>query len=211
MAAKSDNNGTSSNGRSLDRRRRNKAAVTPQEAMLRYLSMGQQRSINKLVAELDAADLHVNRVTVEHWSKRDGWVAQAREFDAMYEARLRDELASTAVERDLRQARMGYMMQRVALRGLSELDTAEELHLEPGEIARFADTGMRLERLAQGAANSNVTVIYNQFMGPVLQLFQTVVATLPDNVRGQVTKQFADGVNGIRDAVFAEEDDEPTG
>lgn len=175
---------------------------SPQGCLLRFLAMGDTRTLPQLHALLEGDGYQVRLKELQAWSARDGWMASAREFDAARAVALQDELFVAAKTMDLRQARTAMSMQAIVDKSVASIDD-EGLVLEAKDVPRWMEVAARLERLARGQATSRTdgTNVYNTVIMPVLTLFQQVVNNLPERYRDDVTRQFADGVNQIRDAV----------
>lgn len=202
MAVAENGNGVVHHGRT---------PISREQAKLRYLALGPQRSLRWLGEILDEEGLHVNKNTIREWSARDGWVEAAEDFDRTREQSLRANLAANAVDMDLRQVRIGRIMQDIATdqlgrvyRDIEKAGEEDDPVLTLAEIRALVADGVRIERLAAGASTSNATVTFNTHIQPVLVLFQQLVGTLPEELRSQLTRKFADGVNQIRDVVLLE-------
>lgn len=172
-------------------------SVSRERALATYLAGGPTRSLRRLAEDLRAEGLKVSVRTLAAWSSEGAWAQRTAEFDEARADQTVAELAHEAATMDVRQARLGRAL----------IDNAEQMlaatmsrPLEPRDIARFAEVGVRIERLATGEATSRHEVFtYNSIIIPVLNLFQQVVGGLPDDERIRVTRHFADGVNAIKD------------
>lgn len=184
--------------------------VSPTGALMRFLAMGDTRTLPKLAAQLEAEGQPARLQWLRGTSAKEGWTELAKEFDANRRESLQEELMLTAKGMDLRQALLGQSMQTVAdksVRGMMDAGVV----LSPRDIPRFVEVGSRMERLAAGKATSrNEGATYNTVIMPVLTLFQQIVSGLPEQTRDMITRQFADGVNQIRDALIVNDDAEET-
>ena len=183
----------------------------PETALTRYLAMGPNRSLRRLAVELGAIGIAVHEDTVRRWSARYGWQAQARAF----EARRDEEEAQrvTSLARGLgdaddmheRHAALGRELVRLADEWARKL-VAEGHPVTPTDVARWAEAGVRIERLAMGEATSRTEVhrtTYNTLLVGVLELFKAVVQpAIPGDEREMVSREFADGVNAITGKVL---------
>ena len=184
----------------------------PDTAFLAYAALGGKRSLKRLFEMFEAAETKVSLRTLTGWSKRDHWVGRAIMFDRQRAKAQQLALIDESVDMDIRQAALGRTLQLVGgdqLKRLQDADTP----LEPRDVLGFIKTGQFVERLAVGEATSKDGVVeYNTIVLPILNLFQQVVGTMPEEIRGVVTRQFADGVNAIRDSVVViNEDGEAVG
>ncbi len=183
----------------------------PETALTRYLAMGPNRSLRRLAAELGENGIAVHEDTVRRWSARYGWQAQVQAFEARrYEE---EEQRVTSLARGLgdaddmheRHASLGRELVRLANEWARKL--VEEGHpVTPIDVARWAEAGVRIERLAMGEATSRTEVnrtTYNTVLVGVLELFKAVVQpAIPGDARELVAREFADGVNAITDKVI---------
>ncbi len=104
-----------------------------------------------------------------------------------------------------RHASLGRNLQALATEWAQKL-VEEGQPMTPSDVVRWAEAGVRIERLALGQATSRTEVNYNRIAAPILALFQQIVQpALPEPVRAQVVRDFADGVNEIRDNVSGDE------
>lgn len=142
---------------SLARRESRKSKL----AFADYCTLGAGRSLDALLAQYVAQALSGRRppttvrFTMHEWSRRHDWVRRAAAYDVDLHQQAR--LAQIEAVRDMNERHINLarvMMMKVAQR-LQSLDPAE---LSPTEVARWADTCSKLERLARGEATERVDV-----------------------------------------------------
>ena len=187
-----------------------KAEIDATSALGAYLGM-QRRSLRRLVRELAKRDMHVSLWTVKRWSVRHEWQAEAAAYDARraVENDRRMEVvanyADGSVSMAERHAGLGRQLQELA-REWAQTYIAEGYPATAADVARWAEAGVRIERLAMGEATSRTEVnrtTYNTVLVGVLELFKTVVQpAIPGDARELVAREFADGVNAITDKVL---------
>ena len=183
----------------------------PETALTRYLAMGPNRSLRRLAVELGKSGIAVHEDTVRRWSARYGWQTQVQAFDARrYEEEEQrvESLARGFGEADdmnQRHAALGRELVRLANEWAQKL-VAEGHPMTPTDVARWAEAGVRIERLAMGEATSRTEVnrtTYNTLLVGVLELFKTIVQpAIAGDAREMVSREFADGVNEISGKVL---------
>ena len=185
--------------------------IDPGTALVRYLAQGPTRSLSRLYRELVAEGIEVSDSTIKKWSTRNEWQVHVRAFEARQREIEEQRLEALAHGWDQteamnnRHAELGAELQRLASAWAKKL--AEDGHpMSPRDVARWAEAGVRIERLAVGAATSRHEHSWNEFILPVLALFQQVVVPrVPEDNRQTILTDFADGVNQIgRDATGLE-------
>ena len=181
------------------------AKVSKDVALIRYLAMGQTRSLRRLAERLREEGTPIANATIMRWSTNDNLQEQAAAFDAEREKALSEQLQQSALEMDLRQVEIGREMQEVARISLRGILDAKRF-IADRDIPLFAEKGSKMERLASGRETSRDANAYNQVIVPVLTLFQQITLHLPEAQRDELTRAFANGVNNIRDSIFVEEE-----
>ena len=185
--------------------------MDPGTALVRYLAMGPTRSLSRLYHELVAEGIEVSDSTIKKWSTRNEWQVHVRAFEVRQREIEEQRLEALAHGWDQteamnnRHAELGAELQRLASTWAKKL--AEDGHpMSPRDVARWAEAGVRIERLAVGAATSRHEVGWDQFILPVLALFQQVVVPrVPEDSRETILMDFADGVNQIGSGVSGQE------
>ena len=142
--------------------------------------------------------------TLKTYSARGGWVARVEDLDRQRAEQVAARPLETIVEMNERQADLGRIMQELAASRVADiLKTPQAISaLNFRDAAALAREGVRIERLAVGEVTSRQEVLvttYNRVVVPILQLFQTVVTDLPEEVRRSIVERFANGVDAIRD------------
>lgn len=179
--------------------------ITPDAALVRYLAQGPGRSLTRLHAELIAEGHSVHVKTVQRWSHRHDWQTHAKAHDARQRESQDVSVVSRAIAMEGRHVELGRELQRMALVWAQKLQ--EEGHpLTPTEVARWAEAGVRIERLAVGAATSRTEVnvqVWSQLLVQVGALFeQVIMPVLPQGQRDVVARQLANGLNEFRDTAL---------
>ena len=188
--------------------------VDASTALTRYLGMGPGRSLSRLHRELTESGVSVSADTIKRWSSKHEWQTHVQAFESRQHQIEGERLESLAHGWDRtesmneRHAALGAELQRLAAVWAGRL--AEEGHpMTPAEVAKWAEAGVRIERLAVGAATARTEVIgpaaWNAVIVPILTIFQNVTADLPPDVRNQIAAPFADEVNALRDGVASEQ------
>ena len=182
-----------------------KAEIDATAALGAYLGM-ERRSLRRLVRELETRGLHVSLWTVKRWSVRHDRQAEAAAYDARraeIDDRRMDVVANYAdasVSMAERHAGLGRKLQELA-REWAQKYIAEGYPATAADVARWAEAGVAIERLALGQATSRTEVnrtTYTAVLMGVLELFKAVVQpALPGDARELVAREFADGVNDI--------------
>jgi hypothetical protein len=170
-----------------------------------YRDFGPKRSL-----KLTATELAKSSNLMERWSRRWAWVARCQEFDRYYEARHAELVHDKRMKAINRQARLGGELQEVALRGTEALLASDSIDLSAGEIAKLAEVGTRIERLAMGDSTENVhetgiQLVYHGEMPPWAPTpDEPVVEPPPKNQRALTAKTIVEIDDAKeRDAVTA--------
>lgn len=166
-----------------------------------YFQLGAERSLRRLHELTETLGINISFGTLKRYSTRFGWQERAAELSATAADR-QDELSlREVIEMNERQAQLGRTLQGAAASGLQALlrDHERIADVPPSGIARLAEIGARLERLALGEATERqdvLVVVWNVVVREVVALFQDT-NELPDpDERAAV---FARGVDGIVD------------
>lgn len=175
-----------------------------------YYLLGADRSLDglrDLVAQAVPKPPALN--TLKRWSAEDGWQRKIAELDGRIAAGTEERTAADIIDMNVRQARLGRMMQQAATLKIEPLTQpdADLSALTYAEASRLAKEGVTIERLATGEATERreiVVTTYNRVVMPIVVLFQQVVATLDPEQRARATREFARGVDAIRDEHFGD-------
>lgn len=116
------------------------------EAFCIYRDMGTDRSLRAVSEKLQKSDTLIGR-----WSRQNGWVHRAAEYDDDKE-RTEREIARKEMEKEIRlmrkrQAETGKYMQVKGMRALSKIPDEE---LKASDISKLIDVGSKMERTARG-------------------------------------------------------------
>lgn len=129
------------------------------EAFCLFRDMGLERTVVAVGREIDVEK------SAHTWSAKFNWLARAMAYDDYLEAEKRKAFEAESRAMAVRQAKLGMKMQGVAEGGL---DAIEVEKLTPQDIARLADTGVKIERLARGDSTENSgQVIAVRWEGPM--------------------------------------------
>ena len=119
-----------------------------------YRDMGpQERSVSKVAK---AIGKHQNNVYP--WSKNNRWVERAALYDRYVDQRAREAKLKAFEEATERHVKIGMVFQQVAARELTKINQRSAAAtievLTPEQILRYAEQGIRTERLARGEPES---------------------------------------------------------
>lgn len=120
------------------------------QAFQTYRDMGVQRSVDRV-----AAELHKSHALMGRWSKQWNWVDRAAAWDDELDRIKRSEIIKKITEMSERHASMSLIMQEKVLRNLKTLEPED---IKPGDLPRFIETAVKLERLARGLSESNIAI-----------------------------------------------------
>lgn len=109
------------------------------EAFAAYRDMGAERSITRVVQELNKS-----RALIGRWSKAWNWVERAREWDNELDRRAKAEAVKKYKDMTNRHVNLAMQLQKKAVEALEVLDLGE---LSPKEILAFIEKAAALERL----------------------------------------------------------------
>lgn len=127
-----------------------------------YAVMGVDRSLRALVEVARRAGVPVSKGSLERYSQDFHWVERAAEFDRERTQIIREDAIQQAIHNDVQHAQLGRLLQRLAIQDVQRRDAqapADRVPLTGTEVARLADIGVRIERLASGQA-TEITEIY---------------------------------------------------
>lgn len=162
-----------------NQRKRGQPDRSARAAMLKplYLSLGAERSIDRVYEITSASGLTLHRNTIARYSRDFGWVEAAREWDEAREGQGAEASLDRAVANDIALSEM-WQTFRKAVTG--DLGAYLEAKREPGEmrlidLARVADLTTRNERLIGGEATERIEVwssamrVVVEDVGPVVR------------------------------------------
>lgn len=176
-----------------------------------YLALGGDRSLVR-VQELCTAiapESVPSLRTLKGWSTQFEWVKDAEAFDARRSAQNTEVLLQDTFDIDRRHGQVGRALQQLALLGLNKAAPEQGgvrvlgSDVRPGDIARLAEAGVRIERLAAGLATERTEVlvqVWNAITVQVVELFLTVNGIVDENARAV---RFAEGIDRIVDDQLA--------
>jgi hypothetical protein len=112
------------------------------EAFAVYRDAGADRSIREVARQLRRDD-----ATLFGWSSAYRWVDRARQFDAHND---RQKTRTEAREREAMRVRQIRSAQRIQATALEALQELEADMLTTGDVLRYLEVGIKLERLVRG-------------------------------------------------------------
>lgn len=170
-----------------------------------YLVLGERRSPAAVLET--AASMGVrnppSEKTIARWRGDFGWVKDAEEYDARRRAEHTEVLLEDQFAIDRRHAQVGRTLQQLALQGVNRLAPEQggirvlSSDVRPGDVARLAQAGVQIERLATGLATDRVEVltqVWNAITVQVVELFLQVNVIEDPNARAL---RFGQGVDAI--------------
>lgn len=170
-----------------------------------YQQAGPARSLVGLHEQAAALGLNVSVSTLKRYSKQFGWQERLEAIDRAA-AEHDDERAAEAVRlMNERQAQLGRSLQGVAATALQSYvrDRGQLDEVRPGEVARLAEAGTKLERLALGEATERqevVVTVWNVVVRELVPLFASVNALSAPDERAAA---FARGLDELVDQHLA--------
>lgn len=167
-------------------------------AFMLYWQMGPERSLEKLADIGATLGLRGSLKTLKRWSADFRWQARLIEFDAKAAERIEERVIGDVVEMNSRQALLGRSMQAIAKKRL-DLFNEVPATLDAADVARMAEVGTKLERLAMGEVTERRQVmlsILNVVIRPLCELFGQVNG-LPDEQ--ERLRRFAIGADDVVD------------
>jgi len=172
-----------------------------------YYLTGPERSIENLrdlATRLWPGSRPIALTTLKRYSKDGGWVKRVEDLDKQRAEQVAARPLETIVVMNERQADLGRVMQELAASRVAGIlkDATAVSALTLRDAAALAREGVRIERLAVGEVTSRQEVLvttYNRVVVPILQLFQMVIADVPEDARRSIVERFANGVDAIRD------------
>lgn len=181
--------------------------ITPDEALVRYLALGPQRSVRLLHEHLAKEGIAVHPTTMRKWSADRAWRLHASEYDSRIRVSRESSAVARAATLDGDHATLGRELQRLAMDWARRLEE-EEAPMTATEVARWAEAGVRIERLAFAASMGRKETLASAFVLPVLRLYRDLVQpALRDDLREAVDREFAEGINAITGFADTEADE----
>lgn len=150
------------------------------EAFVEYRDLGPVRSVSIVAGRLEKSGSLIGR-----WCGEWGWVERTAAWDADVDRKARDMIATDRMNRmrEMREghASLGHALTQVAAVGLEQYagDTgaAKARKLSAVELARIADVGMKMERLAMGDTTERIEV--QQAMAALEPFLDLALSYLP--------------------------------
>ncbi len=173
-------------------------ALRAESWFILYWRMGPDRSLEKLAEFGSSLGLKSSLNTLKRWSSDFGWQARVIDFDAKACERTQEQVLDDVVGMNMRQALLGRSMQIVAQK---RIDLFKEVPatLDASDVARMADLGVKIERLAMGQVTGRREVmlsLLNVVILPLCDHFKQV-NTIPDEV--ERLRRFAAGADDVVD------------
>ncbi|MGE5528077.1 MAG: hypothetical protein ACM3X6_02915 [Patescibacteria group bacterium] len=112
------------------------------EAFARYRDMGAARSLAKVSQALSKS-----KVLLQRWSSAFSWVERVEAWDRHIARQEQEAQLKARLDMAARHAKAAMALMHKALQKLAKMKPEE---LEPGDVARFIDTAVKIERVACG-------------------------------------------------------------
>ncbi|MGB9858672.1 MAG: hypothetical protein ACPLQP_01910 [Moorellaceae bacterium] len=110
-----------------------------------YRDLGPQRSLGKVREALGKSTGYMR--VLEEWASKYQWVKRAAAYDDYLERKKREAQEKAVVKMAERQAKIALGFQEKIAQRLASLDPQE---LSPGDLARWFEVAVKVERLARG-------------------------------------------------------------
>lgn len=156
-----------------------------------YASLGANRSLRAVVDASGSAGVPVSQNTLERYSSDFHWQERVRAFDEQRAAGVTTTALESAIASDIQHATLGRSLQHLASLSITakvnaskneaKPDEPHDVGLSGAEIARLADVGVRIERLASGKATEirHVMVgMYGILIGEIGRLWSESLAAV---------------------------------
>lgn len=139
------------------------------------------RSLRDLAKITEAAGVRAAVATLERYSKDFNWAERVREFDQQRAAVARDDVITQAIHSDVQHAQLGRALQQMALAEIIRRQRLPADRLESlsgAEVARLAEAGVRIERLASGQATEINEIYVSGWQVIAVQIGQAYIESL---------------------------------
>lgn len=161
-----------------------------------YVELGLERSLEKLAERCAAIGLGIHVNTLKNYSAKYEWQQRVAVIDA--KARLGADVvrAAALAQRRQEQAALGRELQHIAagaLQALMERGTP----LTPSDIARLADVGTKIERLAMGEATSRIDVVENTLRDIIMEIVALFLRVNVYSDQDDRNREFGAGADAI--------------
>lgn len=113
-----------------------------------YRDLGSERSISH-AAKIVEKDISL----LERWSTKHKWVLRASAYDAWLDQEAQAKQLKERTEMAKRHAKMAMMVQQKLVERLNEFNADS---ITPGEIPRWFDVAVKVERLSRGATTETI-------------------------------------------------------
>ncbi len=126
-----------------------------------YLGLGMNRSIRRVHEVATAAGVRISIGSLTRYSKVGNWVERARVFDEdMAQKAIAGVQIDQIMENRARQVQLGRLLQEVSIAEIQKRRNVRDLAPDSlSSIARIAEAGFRIERVASGEASDIRTVM----------------------------------------------------
>jgi hypothetical protein len=170
-----------------------------------YFHSGAARSLVRLHDDARLLGAPISLATLKRYSTTGDWQARVARLDEEAEVRSDERALEQIAAMNERQSHLGRSLQGAAATSLQTLlrDAGRLGEISPAEIARLADTGTKLERLALGEATERhdiITSAWNVVVRDVVELFRTVNGIADPDERAA---EFARGLDDLVDRHLA--------
>lgn len=173
-----------------------------------FRDLGPTRTLRKVADDLAGGVRNRETVysQVRDWSSKHDWLERAELYDVMVDHRMIATRMTALQDAERRQANIGQVFQGLALRRVrGEGAEGEEgfipalnlAALSPGDVARFAEVGVRVERMALGQATDLIGKATNIAPAEFERLMGKVVGWALSNIPEERHDIFLAGLRDI--------------
>lgn len=137
-----------------------------------YLGLGVGRTLDRAREIVAAAGVRMARTTANSYSSDFHFVERAAEFDKSRTQAVQAVVLDQAIASDIQHAQLGRSLQQLAVTAiawrLQQAAGGRDPQVPPGDIARLADIGVKIERLASGQA-TEIRHVMVEFYGVLIR------------------------------------------
>jgi hypothetical protein len=115
------------------------------EAFVMYRDMGSGRSTAKVGKRLKK-----NKSLMDRWSSKHDWVDRTAAWEEHLDRRVQKEAGQEHVEMNRRHRQIAKLLQSRVIEAVQNLDEKAIAKMKPGDLARWFDVAVKVERLSAG-------------------------------------------------------------
>ena len=179
-----------------------------------YCTMRGKRSLTHLQKLLADRGLVLTLNTLKNYSAKYDWQVRLARAHEMTQAHIEQNITSTLVDMNERQATLGELAQTLSKKGMWDIlssaqrDVNGAVNLSGADVTRLMAEGSRLERLARGEVTTRTEArihAYSEMVTQIVQVFANVSSAyqLPQ----AAIDDFARGADAIVNAALVEQGD----